>query len=237
MEVGLRKAAHVWDFRAKEDIATAKATVPAGHDGWVEFQLDAKVEPRGLYWVHAPAVKKVYWKSPVIAHGVAHLTPAGCSAAQRMGETRWEQQGTTYCYGVKVTPESRPFGAGNVNTGTHRPDKWTNLWVSEKKLPAWVMLKWDGAKAFNTVVLTFDTNPGRRENEPLFRYPDCVKDYDVEVSRGGTWVKVAEGRGNYMRRCEHRFARVEGEAVRVNVLATNGAEMARVYEVRVYDEA
>jgi hypothetical protein len=237
LEVGLRKAPHVWDFRSNDDIARAKATVPAGHDGWVEFRFDAKVEPRGLYWVHAPAMKKVFWKSPVIARAVPHLTPPGCSAAQRMGATRWEQQGTTWCYGIKVTPESRPFGAGNVNTGTHRPDRWTNIWISENQLPAWVELKWDAKQAFNTVVLTFDTNTGRRENEPLFRYPDCVKDYDVEAKVGGEWKVVASGRENYMRRREHRFDRTEAEALRLKVLATNGAPMARVYEVRVYDEA
>jgi hypothetical protein len=238
VEVGLRgPAGHVWDFRAGEDIARAKAVVPAGHDGWVEFRFDAKVEPRKLYWVHAPAVKKVAWKAVEVKRGVSHLTPPGCSAAQRMGAKRWEQLGTGWCLGVRVTPESRPYGAGNVNTGTHRPDRWTNIWMSDGEVPAWVELKWGEAKKFNTVVLTFDTNQGRREDLPLFRYPDCVRDYDVEVSRGGKWEVVASGRGNYMRRCEHRFERVEGEAVRIKVLATNGARMARVYEVRVYDEA
>ena len=40
-----------------------------------------------------------------------------------------------------------------------------------------------------------------------------------------------------MRRCEHRFERVSAEKLRLNVLATNGVKSARVYEVRVYDEA
>jgi hypothetical protein len=39
-----------------------------------------------------------------------------------------------------------------------------------------------------------------------------------------------------MRRCEHRFERLQADALRLNVLATNGAPSARVYEVRVYDE-
>ena len=98
-------------------------------------------------------------------------------------------------------------------------------------------LKWDAPKTFNTVLLTFDTNTGRRENEPLFRYPDCVKDYDVETFVRGEWKTVASGRGNYFRRCAHRFERVEAERLRLNVLATNGVAMARVYEIRVYDEA
>jgi hypothetical protein len=64
-----------------------------------------------------------------------------------------------------------------------------------------------------------------------------VKDYDVEALVGGSWKTIASGRDNYMRRCTHRFDAVEAEKLRLNVLATNGALMARVYEVRVYDEA
>jgi hypothetical protein len=40
-----------------------------------------------------------------------------------------------------------------------------------------------------------------------------------------------------MRRCTHRVDALETEKLRLNVLATNGAPMARVYEIRVYDEA
>jgi len=87
------------------------------------------------------------------------------------------------------------------------------------------------------VLLTFDTNQGRRENAPLFRYPDCVKDYDLQARVNGSWSTIAQARGNYMRRREHRFDRVSADALRLNVLATNGAKSARVYEIRVYDEA
>jgi len=239
MQVGLRAAPHVWDFRSNHDIATAKATIPAKHKGWVDFTFNHKVEPRKLYWVHAPAAPKVFWLSPVIPRGESHLTPPGCSAAQRMGPTRWEQQGTTYCFGVKVSPQSKPFAANNVNHGTHRPDRWTNIWISDpsQALPQHVDLTWKSPQRFNTVLLTFDTNTGRRENLPLFRYPDCVKDYDLQARVGGTWRTIAQGRENYMRRCSHRFDAISADALRLNVLATNGAPSARVYEIRVYDEA
>jgi hypothetical protein len=236
MQVGLRPAAHVWDFRAAKDIATATSTVPLKHKGWIDFALNAKVEPRKLYWVHAPAAPRVFWRSIEVPRGVSHATPPGASAAQRMGKTRWEQQGTSYCLGVKLSPQSRPYGADNVNHGTHRPDMWTNIWISEPGLPQHLELAWPSPVQFNTVLLTFDTNTGRRENLPLFRYPDCVKDYDLQAMIGGTWQTIAAGRDNYMRRCTHTFGRVRADRLRLNVLATNGAPTARVYEVRVYDE-
>jgi hypothetical protein len=64
-----------------------------------------------------------------------------------------------------------------------------------------------------------------------------VKDYDVEAKVGGSWKTIASARDNYMRRREHRFDRVEADALRLKVLATNGAPSARVFEIRVYDEA
>jgi hypothetical protein len=227
----------VWDFRASQDIATAKATIAPGYKGWVEFPFNQKVEPRKLYWVHAPAAPKILWRSCEIPHAESSRTPVGASAAQRIGKTRWEQQGTGWCMGLKLTPPSKPYGPANVNTGTHRPDRWTNIWISESSLPQHIELAWPKPQRFNTVLITFDTNTGRRENEPLFRYPDCVKDYDVEAMVGGAWKTIASGRENYMRRCTHRFEAVEAEKLRLKVLATNGAPMARVYEIRVYAES
>jgi hypothetical protein len=237
MQLGLRTAPHVWDFRSDADLATAKATVPAKHNGWVDFAFNATVEPRKLYWVHAPAAPKVFWRSIAVPTGVSHATPPGTTAAQRMGKTRWEQQGTGYCFAIKLSPQSKPYGPANVIRGTHRPDRWTNIWISEPSLPQHLELSWPAPQTFNTVLLTFDTNTGRRENLPLFRYPDCVKDYDVQARVDGQWKTITSARENYMRRCAHTFERVRADRVRLNVLATNGAPAARVYEIRVYNEA
>ncbi|MHB0874803.1 MAG: hypothetical protein ACYC5O_02040, partial [Anaerolineae bacterium] len=43
-------------------------------------------------------------------------------------------------------------------------------------------------------------------------------------------------RGNHQRRRRHEFATVRTTALRLTVLATNGAPSARVYEVRAYLE-
>ncbi|HTL28337.1 MAG TPA: FAD-dependent oxidoreductase, partial [Tepidisphaeraceae bacterium] len=63
LQLGLRPANHVWDFRAADDLATAKATIPAKHAGWIDFAFNTKVDPRKLYFVHAPAAKQIYWSS------------------------------------------------------------------------------------------------------------------------------------------------------------------------------
>jgi hypothetical protein len=56
----------------------------------------------------------------------------------------------------------------------------------------------------------------------------------------GGRVKAVAGlspNGHYIRRLVHRFDRIETNLLQLQVLATNGARSARVYEVRVYNEA
>jgi hypothetical protein len=52
---------------------------------------------------------------------------------------------------------------------------------------------------------------------------------------GEGWTELAHVTGNYDRRRVHSVEpEVEAEELRVEILRTNGAESARVYEVRVY---
>ncbi len=118
-----------------------------------------------------------------------------------------------------------------LNTNMHGVE------MENESLPQHLELNWDKPKKFNTILLTFDTNTGRRENLPLFRYPDCVKDYDLEARNDGEWKTIVSGRDNYHRRCTHRFDAIAADRLRLNVLATNGAPRARVFEIRVYNEA
>jgi hypothetical protein len=70
---------------------------------------------------------------------------------------------------------------------------------------------------------------------PLFRYPDCVKRYDVLVPDGSGWRRVAGETGNYMRRRVLTFPPVKTDGIRIAMHETHGARSARVYEVRLYD--
>ena len=139
---------------------------------------------------------------------------------------------------MRFAPESRPYGASNVVHGTNRPDTWTNIWISDaaQGLPAWLELRWPRPVSFNEVQLTFDTNAVRRATPPLYRYPECVKDYVVESASGPGWQELVSIEGNYERRRVHRFPRSMTDRLRIRVLATNGLASARIYEVRVYDE-
>jgi hypothetical protein len=103
-------------------------------------------------------------------------------------------------------------------------------------LPAQLELRWPKRITCNTIQFTFDTNANYRVLDPLFRYPECVKDYRVDCRDGGDWRSLVEVTGNYVRRRVHPFERIQTDAIRLTVLTTNGSPSARVYEVRVYDE-
>jgi hypothetical protein len=126
----------------------------------------------------------------------------------------------------------------NIIRGTNRPDRWTNIWISdaERPLPAWIELHLPTPAEFNLVQITFDNNVNVRSLLPLFRSPECVKSYELAVHADGQWRTVAAVTDNYHRRALHTFPRVRADRLRVTVHDTNGAKSARIYEVRIYNE-
>ncbi|MCC6696055.1 MAG: FAD-dependent oxidoreductase [Candidatus Hydrogenedentes bacterium] len=239
LSLSLREAAHVWDYRSAHDLAQASATVPAGSGGWVAFRFNKRVRPERLYYVCTSPAPGLYWMAYRDEPGKPCVSPVGVTAANLPGRERWRPIVGGCSLAMRLSPESRPFAAHNVNRGTHRPDTWTNLWMSNPvhALPAWLELCWPSTIKCTTLQLTFDTNANYRVLDPLFRYPDCVKDYRVEYHDGATWRGLVEVTGNYVRRRVHTFEQVTTRALRLIVLATNGGPAARVYEVRVYGEA
>lgn len=239
LNLAIRPAAHVWDFRATEDFAAARGRVQANTEGWVSFDLDEQVDPARLYYIHLNAQPGIFWKMfAEDDEDLAHRCPVGVTPAELPGKIHWRpfRNGKSFC--MRVTPESFPFSPSNINQGSNRPDRWSNLWMSDpvQQLPARLLLEWASPVRFNCVQIIFDTNMNRRVRAPFYRYPECVREYNLEANEGGAWKTVAEEKDNYMRRRVHRFEPVISDRLRLNILATNGVPNARVYEVRVYDE-
>ena len=239
LDLGLRPAAHVWDFRATRDIARARATVPVGYRGFVRFDFHVEVPADALYYVHLPALPGVHWLMMSDIDGQPSRVPAGASAADLPGTDYWRPLSGGVSFIIRLSPEQRPYGPRNVLTGGSRPDRWTNLFESDpdRELPAWVELRWPKPVRFNQVEITFDTDSNRRITLPLFRYPECVSDYELTIDTQGGWKTVAAEAGNYFRRRVHRIEPVSSDRLRLRMAATNGARTARVYAIRVYNES
>lgn len=233
VRAGLRQADFVYDFRSTADIATATARVPARSRDYVRFAFNRGVEPNRLYWIHLPRIPGVSWARFDDTFDQPALSPVGCTAAELPGPSRWHPitRGTHFV--MRIAPEQRPYGASNLVRGGNRPDRWPNIYVSAT-LPAWVELRLARPAAIGAVQLMFDTDINRHSRKELFRYPDCVKRYDILVPQGAGWRRVAGDTDNYFRRREHTFEPVTTDRLRLEVHETNGAACARIYEFRAY---
>ena len=111
--------------------------------------------------------------------------------------------------------------------------------------PAWVELKWNKPQRVSQVQLTFDTGFRRQltlsaQNSVMAgikraAQPETVKDYTiVGRSADGQKHSLATVKGNFQRLNRHKFEAVELESMRVEVQATNGDSLARIFEIRCY---
>lgn len=151
---------------------------------------------------------------------------------------------------VTASAESGDAKAALVFDGYTRniPDKRgdpaeVHQWAAP--LPAWIELHWTSPQRVSQVQITFDTGFKRQltlsaqetQQINLLRapQPETVKDYRV-VARLADGVEhtVATVSGNFQRLTRHRFDPVEVSSLRLEVQATNGDLLARVFEIRCY---
>ncbi|MDI4645219.1 FAD-dependent oxidoreductase [Cohnella hashimotonis] len=145
---------------------------------------------------------------------------------------------------LRLTAPTEAFAAGKASDGYLRPYGGPHLWSSERMAdarPEWLELTWSEPESIREVHLVFndDVNDDlinlHHHVTPYEAMPSLVKDYRVEAREGDAWVTVAEGSGNYKRKCVHRFDDAIGtERLRIVVEATNGSAYAEIVEVRVY---
>ncbi|NOZ23510.1 MAG: hypothetical protein GXP25_20735, partial [Planctomycetes bacterium] len=236
VEIEFLPAVDIWSFNGEREPASccaepikAKATVPAGYEGWADFAIGADVEP-GLYRINvAPA--------PGIAWSQSNLVP-GVAANYR--KPKWKRYvGHGVVFSMRLDPPSMPFGPDNVVNGVARPEKWPNIWISDaaRDLPQALTLDLGKPARFNRVHVTFDTMlfKDHRAFPAFYRIAECVSDYEIQVQQKGKWKTVEKVTGNYQRRRVHRFETVKAQKVRIKVTKTNGVGAARIYEVRVYN--
>lgn len=182
-------------------------------------------------------VQQLLLKDDAFLIGVRNEDPGDLARSSRVsadsGDVAPVQSGQTRCVHGELgaLPE-------RATPGVHR-------WVSEG-LPATLALEWDAPQVMREIRLVFDTGLHRELmltmcdavadhlpwGEPQ---PETVRDYRIEARVDGQWIEVVAVQGNYLRHRIHRLnEELKTNALRVVVEATNGAEQARICEVRVY---
>ena len=148
---------------------------------------------------------------------------------------------------VSASSEQPGFEAKNVISGvTRREGEQSNLWRSAALGEGGETLTLTLAEAapVHEVRLVFDPDLSEERcisvskafimKEPRGVAQTLVRDYRVELLRAGEPVAAQTVTANHQRRNAVSFDGTLCDSVRVHVLATNGCEEARIYEIRVY---
>ena len=152
---------------------------------------------------------------------------------------------------VTASAEVAPALARNVIDGFNRdiPGKdglpiEFHHWAAPSQ-DAWIELRWDQPQRIRRVQLTFDSGFQREltltasdshtRGTVRAPQPETVRDYSVAYRKaGGELEQIAAVTRNHQRVNRHVFEPVEAQSVRVHVTATNGADQARIVEIRCY---
>lgn len=234
--VTLVKVQHIWDYRvdAAMEIGAGEVNVPPGAHQWIEWQIPTAVELPDTGYIRVDLLEN----SQVQWHVAGAVEPGHVSAFEMSpGKMRRYSSGVTLS--MQAEPPQRSYTATNVLSGVTRPHATTNLWRSDpqQSFPQWLELAWTTPQNVSKIILTF---PGHLLREyhayaPMYRDPQCVRDYDIQIQDGKDWRTVAEVRGNYQRRNVIAFTEpLHTDHMRVVVLATHGDPSAAIYEIRLY---
>jgi hypothetical protein len=144
---------------------------------------------------------------------------------------------------VRLEPETCAYAAAKAVGGYQRPYGGPQLWVSQPTdftQPEWLRLDWDAEQAISTIDLVFDDdvdvelNTLHHHRTPDVIFPELVRDYAVDVLEGGAWREVLAVQNNRRRHLRHSIEPQRSSALRVRVLASNGAPQARIVSLRIY---
>jgi len=233
----LCKTDHVWNCDPKKETTFGKAIIGPAKKEWIEFSLKVDIEPGKFYfaWVEPDPNGEISW------HFSRGLTPTGVVMVEKSLPTLWRSSsgwsGRHAWFCMKIDPAQKPYPASNALTGVTRPEKWTNIWVSDPAngLSQWLELDFKKEITFNKVEITFDTDlDSHSNNAEVLKEPcaaQCAKDYALYADG----KKIAEATGNYHRKRVHAFKKVKASKLKLEITATNGAPFASVYEIRVYN--
>ncbi|WP_047488995.1 FAD-dependent oxidoreductase [Terriglobus sp. TAA 43] len=236
VSVKLMKVQHIWDYRVDDamEICAGEVILFPGPKQWIDWQIpaDAAFHEDGYIRVDLLPNRHVQWH-------VANAVEPGHVSAFEMSPGKMRRYSSGVTLSMQVEPPQRSFAAANVLSGVTRPHATTNLWRSDPKqpLPQWLELAWATPQNVSEAILTF---PGHLLREyhayaPMYRDPQCVRDYDIQIRDNENWRTIAEVRGNYQRRNVVTFAEpIRTDRMRVVVLATPGDPSAAIYEIRLY---
>jgi len=252
LRVEVEEMRRIWDREPGKPVGSCTVDVAGGFTGWLDAPIAATVAPDRPHRIVVSPAEGVEWavSRPIPTGTVAqYLTTSPGGPEEKNAHLRcfspdeivlpayqlWRQF-RKGAHVLRLSPSSWPYEPAAITNGRAWPEDQPNLWISEPGLPQWLELSWSSPQTIRTVIVTFDTNLDlRTDQRPAFhRTPECVRDWRLLARTGEGWRELYMETGNFLRHRQVTVPLTTTSALRLEVLATNGAPQARVYEMRVY---
>jgi len=197
----------LWDFEKGEEIVFKEIEVKKRQEE-VGIQINRKLK-KGIYWLYIEKNKNIYLFEN-------ESSVPGCSKIIKPGN-KWLSKYWTPTKNLyfKIIPEIYPFSPENVISGVSRPEKWTNVWISENKYPQTIEFEFRKEKELNYIQLIFDSEFDKEYGEiPPFYIPSSIPShYRIYFQKGRKWELLLEEKNNkhYFKR--HFFKKIKTKKV------------------------
>jgi len=222
----LRKSFDLWDFKEKEDLISKKIKIVKG-ESIVEIELDKDFE-KGIYWFFFEKNDKVFLK---LTKG---SIPGLCSVYKPGNKWLFSPGYQLY---FQLVPDLYPFGPENINSGVSRPEKWTNVWISDprEKFPVWVELEMEDESEINMLQITFSARLDQEYHKipPFFVVPEIPSHYKIYCEKDNEWRGIVEVKNNTECFRRHKFSSVKTKKIRMEIFSSHGGNYVCIYEMRV----
>ena len=142
----------------------------------------------------------------------------------------------------KVAEATEAYSHENVGNGYQRPYGGTNMWVTEyKNKGEWLQFDFEHPEQLSEIRLTFNDDVNEdlinlhHHYTPNATMPELVKTYRLLYLKDKVWRELYFEEANRKR---HKVIRLEqavtAEALKLEILETNGSPFVSVVEVRAY---
>jgi len=222
----LKNSYDLWDFTSEKDILYKEIELKKEDE---EFEIEINKEfEKGIYWFYFEKNENVYLKT-------TDENLPGCCLIFRQGKI-WRFDRSERNFYFDIIPKVYPFSPENIINGVSRPEKWTNVWISDKDMPQYIEIDLGEEKEFNYIQFIFDAEVNKEYSRipPFYIPPGIPRDFKIYVEENGKWKEILEIKDNekYFLKC--KLNREKSRRVKIEFLSTNGSKGVYVSEIRIY---
>ncbi|MGW3951112.1 FAD-dependent oxidoreductase [Streptomyces sp. NPDC004752] len=235
------------NYVPSSEVATARASVPAGEKQWVRIPLSWRPEqPRNAFLVvrrtpnlalyaatdRIPGVLQLHWGEPEQQEREYH---------QPVREWRADTDRRSWCF--RTSPDTAAYIPTKAVGGYHRPYGGPQMWVCEpEQTEPSLQLTWPAPVTIRSVDLVFDDDVhddliNLHHHRTDYDVPaDLVRAFRIEAQTAGIWHTLTQVTDNRRRHRAYALPEpVRAQALRIVIEATHGAPRAHVVSLRAYE--